>query len=179
MMMWLSDQFKIGFLLVSWTGCLMTMFTSHSFLRENGDLNRVNIPVQRFCLASRQAAAQACSNNGDVLMDQKGISLGLRGAEDSTTMSPLCIQRKSEANKCEFVIQRAERWINLGGCSSAIQTQSICEAEWCRGGNAKECHDECAVVRNKLQGCIQRVVTDQWRRSVLPQPSDALTTTVT
>lgn len=197
-MMWcLSDQFKLALLLASWASCLMTMFTSHSFIRENGDLNQVHIPVQRFCLASRQAVIQACSNNagGVAVEHDKSSPLGLRGmamirtatTTTSTTTTSLCAQRKAEAQGCESVIQKAERWINLGGCSLAIQAQSICEAEWCRGGAAgfqtpdaqEACHKECAVVRKKLEDCIQRNVSSQWKRSGLAVPTAEEATKVT
>jgi hypothetical protein len=96
-------------------------------------------PLRQFCKAPRDAA-QDCQEDGHN-KDKQACKLLNKNIID-----------------CEFVVKRAFRHINLGGCPFYIKALTLCEDEWCHQ-DPKSCAEECSGVREALSTCIQEYVT--------------------
>ena len=58
-----------------------------------------------------------------------------------------------------------------------IKAWTLCETEWCQGGGIQlsplACRDECAMVRESLQACKNRVVRSYFLRNGLENDGTA------
>jgi hypothetical protein len=131
----LSDPTKLLLLAICMVACLGTLFTSPSITMGNAAMRVLAPPVRQHCMAPRQAANK-CSKE---------------------SKAP-CPDLDKVVVKCQSVVERAYRHINLGGCPFEIKALTLCEAEWCQSGDGASCERECSNVRESLSSCIQRQV---------------------
>ena len=146
-----SDRAKLALLLAATALCLGTIFNAPSTTMNNPKMRVLAAPVRQFCKAPREAAAKACSADQNI-------------SEHRTQ----CTVLTTSMQRCERVVQRAFRDINLGGCTLQIKAVDLCEGEWCRNGSrAESCSEECSSVRESLSGCVKQQVSLTFRRNGL------------
>jgi hypothetical protein len=134
----LSDRSKVGILFLCYTICIVTLWTSPSISLGSGSLRSLTPPFQLHCHAARNAARECTS-----------------------TCEPL----QNAAHRCDEVVRRAYRHVNLGGCASYLKISNACEDEWCqRGMDQNACRTECHGVRDALDKCTKGVVNDYFRK---------------
>lgn len=138
----LSDRVKIALLVVGYILCLATLWTAPSMTMGNAAMRVVSPPMRQHC--------KAVTTNGRCDADDKDCQAG-----------------QATADKCSHVVRQAYRWINLGGCPNQIKAWTLCEVEWCQGGDRTACMNECAAVRESLQACKQWVVESYLARNGL------------
>jgi hypothetical protein len=135
--MTLSEPAKLYLLLGCVLLCLSTLFTSSSFSMGSRDLPVLR-PSPKYCRELKQA---------------------LRKCLDSKQEGG-CSKELLTASRCDDVVSRAYKDINLGGCSYKNQALVLCEVEWCDGiggdRSAREsCRKECELTRKEREDCIE------------------------
>lgn len=148
-----KDQTKLYLLFFSYLLFLSTLFTSSSFSLGHRTIQTMSAPVHRFCRTPRNEVKK-CLDGQDG--DQQ------------------CKSQLNQASKCESVLKRAFRYINMGGCPYEIQSVAVCETEWCEGVQADkqgqaDCRKECAKARKALDQCVQGHVTTFYARAGLQE----------
>ena len=146
----LSDGAKIGILGIAYAICLVTLGTSPSITMGNGSLRTLAPTTRKHCQVPQKNARECHDNN--------------------------CQDLKRAAQKCQDVVQRAYRHINLGGCATRIKAWTLCEDEWCqREMDTAACMTECTYVREALDDCKRQVVADYFRTNSLETDGTAKT----
>ena len=144
---WIHDRCKIGFLLLSYLGCLSTLLTTPSF--EMGNLMAPNLVpnLGKWC-KQQNSAVREC---------QKTSSSA--SANDSFSLK--CEKEQISLRTCENTVSKVYRYINLGGCLRHNQGLALCNAEWCQGRQVDrgQCDKECAQSKSDLDHCIDQTVT--------------------
>jgi hypothetical protein len=142
----LSDRAKLSLLAMCTMACLGTFFTSSSIAMGNAAMRVLSPRTRQHCMAPIRASNQ-CQKEGNA-----------------------CTFQKAVATRCEAVVKRAYRHINLGGCPSEIKALSLCEAEWCHSTGFpadSSCVQECSIVKETLSNCVQRQVQSFFRKNGL------------
>lgn len=115
------------------------------------DLGTLRPQANRYCKEPRQQAMK-CLDTSE--------------KEDSTT----CTSLLKQASKCEQVLEKAFRHVNMAGCAREIQAATICEVEWCEDlqnnekGAQEACQKECLGVRKALDSCVKQHVATFFQR---------------
>ncbi len=102
---------------------------------------------QKFCKIPRQIARE-CEGK----------------ANANPTDGNNCNSHREVAKKCERVVRKAFRNINMGGCPKQIKLLTLCEDEWCYH-DRMSCQKECAGVRKNLLVCVQETVELYFKRN--------------
>ena len=135
----LSDRIKVTILAVGYMICLATVWTAPSIMMGNASMRKVSPPISQYCKAAQMAARQCRPGNG-------------------------CEALVANEVKCEEIVRKAYRHINLGGCPMEIKAWTLCEDEWCqKATDPLPCLSECAGVRLSLETCQQNVVESYFK----------------
>jgi hypothetical protein len=157
----LPAKAKLALLLCITAGCLSTFFTSPSITMWDANM-RVLSPTspqaRQFCNVPRKKASDCEGPTNDPGQEKQD--------EEKKTCSSLLL----DAQKCDTLVKRSYRNINLEQCTYHIKSLTLCEDEWCVGYSAdeiKSCGEECSGLRESLTTCIQKNVLDSFRRNGL------------
>ena len=149
------DTIKFFSLVALTLVCIGSFFTSPSISMMNPSMRvitAIDANTRKFCSAPRKEAKE-CENRINV--DSSG------GKED-------CNKYGEVAKKCERVVRKAFRYINMGGCPKQLKLLTLCENEWCYQ-DPTLCQKECAVVKNSLSLCIQERIEHYFKRNGLKE----------
>lgn len=149
----LPDSAKLVLLLLISAGCMSTLFTSPSIALQDANMRVLSPEAAQFCKAPRNIATECESSvaPGDNNKDGKTLK---------------CNSLLKGVQKCDSIVKKAYRSINLGGCPFEIKYLTLCEDEWCQNEShegIKSCRDECAGVRESLTTCVEKRVIDAFR----------------
>lgn len=144
----LSDPAKLTLLVVLTVSCLSTILFAPSTTMHNSSMKVLSPPLRQFCMTPRDAA-QECRKTKSEQEDKRSCNLF-----DKNVV------------KCENVVRRAFRHMNLGGCPFQIKALTLCEDEWCHQ-DPISCNKRCSGVREALSSCIQQQVASYLERNGL------------
>lgn len=155
----LPEKAKVAVLLLITAACLITIFTSPSITMWDANMRVLPPQGRQFCKVPRKRVSECENSMGDAA-----------GEDIQDRKKKNCNSLVTEFQKCETIVKRAYRNINLGRCPFQIKSLTLCEDEWCENKSAeglKSCAEECAGVRESLTTCIEQTVLDSFRRNGL------------
>ena len=149
------DSLKLFFLLALTFVSMGTLFTSPSISMKNPSMLTASSSTtggggstQRFCMAPMKALKE-CEKKQSIILEE----------EEEKQCNDLN-DRRLNVQKCDMIVKRAFRNINMSGCPNQIKFVTLCEDEWCHhtssAADRKSCQKECAGVRESLNVCINQ-----------------------
>jgi len=208
------DSLKLLFLVALTFASLSTLFTSQSIVMQNPSMRILtatatrggegggNTQQQRFCMTPRRNVMKNCDRklkkgtattvHNNSTLNSNNSKNAIHSEEEEEQQQQQCDTYRNNVQKCQKIVKRAFRDINMKGCPKQIKLVTLCEDEWCSGhyttgtyiGNhnhnhqtSTSCQKECAGVQDSLELCIKQRIMIVFKQNGLNE--DGTTTTMT
>jgi len=158
----------VGIILLGYIICLLTVWTSPSLWLGSASVPTLSPNLSQWCHKAKSLAKE-CDQKAKTMTTEAGVTTEKESSSSSTSSSSsICQSHHEVSRQCENVVQKAYRKINLGGCTWEIKSSYACEEEWCHSisspsSSSSSCQTECQGVRDSLNTCIQKVVTNYFQ----------------
>ena len=106
-------------------------------------MHRLNPPVTKICKEPKQRLEKCL----------QGVSPP--DGKSQTAKIPECQSWLEASEKCETVVVRAYRSINMGGCVREIESEEICSEECDDNPKSSECNQNCKKEKDALASCVK------------------------